>query len=109
LRAAGNGSVRCCLDQTAACVRLGSESAGGAGLNAATEVKILNLENLSGAANHYGGAIHLGPDGKLYIAVSDNANSALSQSITSRFGKILGINVSTTDPVTGTLPPSAFT
>src|SRR5207247_3507279 len=38
-----------------------------------SEVVLLNLDNLSSATNHNGGAIHFGPDGKLYIAVGENA------------------------------------
>lgn len=56
------------------------------------EVEILNLDPLSSATNHNGGAIHFGPDGKLYVAVGDNANGANAQSITTRHGKILRIN-----------------
>lgn len=56
-----------------------------------SEVPILDLENLS-ATNHNGGAIHFGPDGKLYIAVGENANSANSQTLNNRLGKILRIN-----------------
>lgn len=59
---------------------------------AGSEVQILNLETLSTATNHNGGAIHFGKDGKLYVAVGDNANSSNSQTLTSRFGKILRIN-----------------
>src|SRR5436190_10646771 len=35
-----------------------------------------NSTNLSSATNHNGGAIHFGPDGKLYIGVGENANGA---------------------------------
>jgi glucose/arabinose dehydrogenase len=59
---------------------------------AGSEMVILELDNLSGATNHNGGAIHFGPDGKLYIGVGENANSAISQSLTNRLGKILRIN-----------------
>ena len=49
-----------------------------------SEVVIMDLENLSAATNHNGGAIHFGPDGTLYVAVGDNANGANSQ--TTPFG-----------------------
>ena len=38
-----------------------------------SEVVILDLNNLSSATNHNGGAIHFGPDRKLYIAVGEPA------------------------------------
>ncbi len=57
-----------------------------------SEVMILDLEPLSGATNHNGGAIHFGPDGKLYVAVGENANPANSQVLTNRLGKMLRIN-----------------
>jgi glucose/arabinose dehydrogenase len=58
---------------------------------ASSEMPILDLENLS-ATNHNGGAIHFGPDGKLYVAVGENANSANSQTLGNRLGKVLRIN-----------------
>lgn len=63
-----------------------------------SEVVILELENLSTATNHNGGAIHFGPDGKLYVAVGDNANRDNSQLLTNRLGKILRINADGTIP-----------
>jgi glucose/arabinose dehydrogenase len=57
-----------------------------------SEVVILTLDSLSGATNHNGGAIHFGPDGKLYVAVGENANGANSQTLTNRLGKMLRIN-----------------
>ena len=72
---------------------------------AGSEVAILDLNNLSGATNHNGGAIHFGPDGKLYIAVGENANPANAQTIGNLLGKILRINSD------GTLPadnPTSF-
>jgi glucose/arabinose dehydrogenase len=59
---------------------------------AGSEVQLLNLPNLSSATNHNGGAIHFGTDGRLYIAVGDNANSANSQSFTTTLGKVLRVN-----------------
>ncbi len=57
-----------------------------------SETVILELNNLSSATNHNGGAIHFGPDGKLYIAAGENANSANSQTLVNLLGKILRIN-----------------
>jgi glucose/arabinose dehydrogenase len=57
-----------------------------------SETVILELDNLSVATNHNGGAIHFGPDGRLYVATGENANPANSQSLTSLLGKILRIN-----------------
>jgi glucose/arabinose dehydrogenase len=59
---------------------------------AGSEVVILTLDNLSSATNHNGGAIHFGPDGRLYVAVGENANGANSQTLNNRLGKILRIN-----------------
>jgi glucose/arabinose dehydrogenase len=59
---------------------------------AGSEVVIVDLEPLSFATNHNGGAIHFGPDGKLYIAVGDNANGSNSQTLSNRLGKILRVN-----------------
>jgi glucose/arabinose dehydrogenase len=56
-----------------------------------SEVVILDLDPLSGATNHNGGAIHFGPDGKMYVAVGENANPPNSQSLATRLGKILRI------------------
>ena len=64
-----------------------------------SELPILDLDNLSSATNHNGGAIHFGPDGKLYVAVGENANSSNAQSIANRLGKMLRINSD------GTIPP----
>ena len=65
---------------------------------AGSELPILDLENLSSATNHNGGAIHFGKDGKLYVAVGENANSANSQSLSTRLGKMLRINSDGTIP-----------
>ena len=65
---------------------------------AGSEVPILDLDNLSAATNHNGGALHFGPDNKLYIAVGENANPANSQSVGNLLGKILRINSDGTIP-----------
>lgn len=53
---------------------------------------ILRLGDLSAATNHNGGAIHFGGDGKLYVAVGDNAEGQNAQTLSSRKGKLLRIN-----------------
>jgi autotransporter-associated beta strand protein len=65
---------------------------------AASEVVLADLNDLSGATNHNGGAIHFGPDGKLYVAVGDNANSGNSQTLDNRLGKMLRFNSDGTIP-----------
>lgn len=59
---------------------------------AGSEVVLLNLNNLTGATNHNGGALHFGPDGKLYIAVGENATTSNSQSLANLLGKMLRMN-----------------
>jgi len=56
-----------------------------------SEVVLIDLETL-GATNHNGGAIHFGPDGKLYIVVGENAVPSNSQTLANRLGKVLRIN-----------------
>jgi glucose/arabinose dehydrogenase len=63
-----------------------------------SEAIILDLDNLSAATNHNGGAIHFGPDGKLYIGVGENANGANSQTLSNLLGKMLRINADGTIP-----------
>src|SRR5918992_3209673 len=65
---------------------------------AGSEKLIFRLNNLSSAANHNGGAIHFGKDGKLYVAVGDNANGENAQSLGNLKGKILRINKDGTIP-----------
>jgi glucose/arabinose dehydrogenase len=65
---------------------------------AGSEVVIFDLDNLSTATNHNGGALAFGPDGKLYVAVGENANSANAQSMTTVLGKILRLNRDGTIP-----------
>jgi glucose/arabinose dehydrogenase len=53
---------------------------------------LLVLNDLSQRTNHNGGAIHFGPDGKLYIGVGENASRENSQRFTNLLGKMLRIN-----------------
>jgi glucose/arabinose dehydrogenase len=59
---------------------------------AGSEQIILNLDPLSSATNHNGGALAFGPDGKLYVAVGDNALGANAQNLNTYHGKLLRIN-----------------
>jgi glucose/arabinose dehydrogenase len=52
---------------------------------------VIELPHNTGAANHNGGQIAFGPDGKLYIAPGDAATSANSQSANNVLGKVLRI------------------
>jgi len=65
---------------------------------AGSELQLLNLPTLSSATNHNGGAIHFGPDGKLYIAVGENANRNNAPSLNSPLGKMLRIDKDGTIP-----------
>jgi glucose/arabinose dehydrogenase len=63
-----------------------------------SEKLILRLNNLSSATNHNGGAIHFGKDGKLYVAVGENAKGENAQSLRTLKGKMLRINKDGTIP-----------
>ena len=63
-----------------------------------SEVILLELNDLSSATNHNGGALHFGPDGKLYVAVGENANGSNSQTLSNVLGKILRLNPDGTIP-----------
>src|SRR4029079_4240794 len=63
-----------------------------------SEQIILEPENLSAGTNNNGGAIHFGPDGKLYVAVGENANGSNAQTLSNRLGKMLRIHSHRTVP-----------
>ena len=65
---------------------------------AGSRVILLELNSLSTATNHNGGALHFGPDGNLYIAVGDNAEGSNSQNLSNLLGKILRLNSDGTIP-----------
>ncbi len=73
--------------------RLARLTANGDVALAGSQVNLLELNNLSGATNHNGGAIHFGADGKLYVAVGDNANGSNSQTLGNLLGKVLRVGV----------------
>jgi len=64
-----------------------------------SEVVLLDIDNLSTATNHNGGALHFGADGKLYASVGENANGTNSQTTNNLLGKLLRINSDGTIPV----------
>ena len=57
-----------------------------------SEQVLVDLPLLSSATNHNGGALHFGPDGKLYVGVGDNADPGLAKDLGSPFGKLLRFN-----------------
>ncbi len=59
---------------------------------AASEQVLVELPALSSATNHNGGALHFGVDGKLYVAVGENASGARAQDLADPFGKLLRFN-----------------
>ncbi|HZN68746.1 MAG TPA: PQQ-dependent sugar dehydrogenase [Tepidisphaeraceae bacterium] len=64
-----------------------------------SETVLLNIDPLAGSV-HLGGAVHFGPDGKLYVAVGDHGGlDDDTQRLTSLHGKILRINKD------GSIPP----
>jgi glucose/arabinose dehydrogenase len=66
---------------------------------AAGEEVLVDLPALRTATNHNGGAIHFGPsDGKLYVAVGDNADGTQAGDLDKVFGKILRFNDDGTYP-----------
>jgi len=58
---------------------------------AGSELVLMDLPTLS-ATNHNGGAMHFGLDGKLYVAVGENAVGSNSQTLANPLGKMLRIN-----------------
>lgn len=70
--------------------------------------ELVLIEQNQPFSNHNGGALEFGPDGYLYIAFGDGGSagnpSNTAQTLTTRLGKILRIDVNNGDPYS--IPPS---
>lgn len=53
---------------------------------------VIDLDPLSSATNHNGGAMQFGKDGKLYVAIGENAKGEHAQDLDTYHGKLLRIN-----------------
>jgi glucose/arabinose dehydrogenase len=65
---------------------------------AGSAVLLVELPGLGDVAKHNGGAMHFGPDGKLYVAVGDATTPTNAQLLNNPFGKILRFNRNGTIP-----------
>ena len=72
--------------------RISRFTANGDVVLAGSESIVLELDPLSSATNHNGGAMHFGKDGKLYVAIGENATAANAQNLDTYHGKLLRIN-----------------
>lgn len=79
--------------------RLTSDPADPDRMQTGGETVILEFDALSGATNHNGGFMQFGTDGKLYVAIGDNATRANSQEYHTHLGKLLRINRDGSAPV----------
>jgi glucose/arabinose dehydrogenase len=77
--------------------RISRFTAQGDRANPATETVILELHEID-ATGHYGGDMHFGPDGKLYVAIGEYDSPDSAQLLTDFKGKILRINADGTIP-----------
>ena len=57
-----------------------------------SEVRSSTCRRCRAPTNHNGGALHFGNDGKLYVAVGDNADSTKAPDLDDPFGKMLRFN-----------------
>ena len=57
-----------------------------------SEVVLQDFPTLGESAQHNAGALHFGPDGKLFVAIGDNLRSTNSASMETVLGKILRLN-----------------
>lgn len=78
--------------------RLSRFTANGNVAEEGSEFVIIEFEDLGQSAIHNGGALHFGIDGKIYVAVGDNAVSLNAQNLDVYSGKLLRINSDGTVP-----------
>ena len=64
---------------------------------AGSETLVVQFDPLS-ATNHNGGSLKFGPDGKLYVAIGENAVTANAQNYDNYLGKLLRINADGSAP-----------
>jgi len=67
-------------------------------IDPSSETLVTDLDPLSTATNHNGGALHFGLDGKLYIACGENATPSNAQNLNVTHGKLLRLNSDGTIP-----------
>ncbi|RYZ79126.1 MAG: glucose sorbosone dehydrogenase, partial [Proteobacteria bacterium] len=84
--------------------RISRYTANGDVVLANSELVILDLDPLSGATNHNGGAMSFGKDGKLYVGVGENADPQKAQNLDTNLGKVLRINADGTAPADNPFP-----
>lgn len=65
---------------------------------------VIDLDPLSAATNHNGGAMHFGKDGKLYVAIGENAKGSNAQSLETYHGKLLRLNKDGSAPADNPFP-----
>jgi glucose/arabinose dehydrogenase len=82
--------------ETPARNRVSRFTADGDTADPATEVVILEIHDVS-VSGHYGGDMHFGPDGKLYVAVGQYDSPSSAQLLTDLKGKILRVNANPAD------------
>lgn len=90
-------------DGTPAHNRVSRFTANGDTADPGSERVLLELHEIS-TTGHYGGDMHFGPDGKLYVAVGQHDSPNNAQSLTDFRGKILRLNPNPDDPIPGDNP-----
>jgi len=78
--------------------RLSRLTANGDVMVTGSESVLLDFDPLSGATNHNGGFLKFGPDGKLYVAIGENATPANAQNYHTYHGKLLRLNADGSAP-----------